>query len=75
VLSDQQIVRYNPWWSSAAWEADDPHLRRLAAQPARLPAPQVDEVGLDRPAVHILRGPRQVGKSTDLKLLAQRALT
>lgn len=75
MLSDQQIVRYNPWWSSAAWEADDPHLRRLAAQPARLPAPQVDEVGLDRPAVHILRGPRQVGKSTDLKLLAQRALS
>lgn len=73
MISDQQIIRYNPWWSRSGWEADDPHLRRLDGQPARLPAPQVEEIELARPAVHILRGPRQVGKSTDLKLLAQRA--
>jgi len=74
VLSDAQIVRYNPWWSDISWEGTDSHLRRLRAQPVRLPAPQVGEVDLERPAVHILRGPRQVGKSTDLKLLAKRAL-
>lgn len=74
MLSDEQIIRQNPWWSRAAWEEDDPHIRRLKAQPARLPSPQVDEIDLRRPAVHILRGPRQVGKSTDLKLLASRAL-
>jgi predicted AAA+ superfamily ATPase len=74
VLSDPQIIRYNPWWSRVDWEEDDAHLRRLRAQPARLPSPQVDEIELTRPAVHILRGPRQVGKSTDLKLLVRRAL-
>lgn len=74
MLSDQQIIRYNAWWSRADWQQHDPHLRRLAAQPAKLPSPQVDEVGLERPAVHLLRGPRQVGKSTDLKLLVRRAL-
>jgi len=73
-LDDEQIRRYNPWWRGESWEADDPHLRRLHAQPLRLPSPQVDEVELARPAVHILRGPRQVGKSTDLKLLVRRAL-
>jgi predicted AAA+ superfamily ATPase len=31
-------------------------------------------VDLARPGVHVLRGPRQVGKSTDLKLLVARAL-
>jgi predicted AAA+ superfamily ATPase len=74
MLGDPQIYRFNPWWNTAGWEADDPHLRRLEASPVRLPAPQVDAIELGSPAVHILRGPRQVGKSTDLKLLVRRAL-
>ena len=41
-LSDREIVRDNPWWGYAGWEADDPHLRRLGAQPVRLPSPQVE---------------------------------
>ena len=74
MLDDRQIIRYNPWWSSNGWEMDDAHLRRLHSRPVRLPAPQVDHIDLARPAVHVLRGPRQVGKSTDLKLLVSRAL-
>lgn len=74
MLSDGQIVRFNPWWTDSGWEADDLHLRRLEASPVRLAAPQVDEIDLGAPAVHILRGPRQAGKSTDLKLLVRRAL-
>ena len=66
--------RFNPWWTNRGWEADDPHLRRLEGSRARLAAPQVDEIDLGGPAIHVLRGPRQVGKSTDLKLLARRAL-
>ncbi|MHB1537603.1 MAG: ATP-binding protein [Solirubrobacteraceae bacterium] len=73
MLSADDIYRYNPWWVSDGWEADDPHLRRLRARATQLPSPQVEEVDLERPAVHILRGPRQVGKSTDLKLLVRRA--
>lgn len=74
MLSDLQIARFNPWWRDAGWEADDLHLRRLEASPLRLATPQVDEIDLGAPAVHILRGPRQAGKSTDLKLLVRRAL-
>lgn len=40
----------------------------------RLPADLVGTIDLERAALHTLRGPRQVGKSTDLKLLARRAL-
>lgn len=74
MLSDQQIIRLNPWWTASGWEADDPHLRRLAASPVHLATPQVEQIDLAAPAVHVLRGPRQAGKSTDLKLLAKRAL-
>ncbi|HZK15507.1 MAG TPA: ATP-binding protein, partial [Solirubrobacterales bacterium] len=74
MLRDEQIYRLNRWWATADWETDDPHLRRLEASAIRLPTPQVEEIDLERPALHVLRGPRQVGKSTDLKLLVRRAL-
>lgn len=73
-LSDAQIIEQNPWWAGPGWEERDPHLARLARQPRRLPADLVAEIDLRRAAIHTLRGPRQVGKSTDLKLLAKRAL-
>ncbi len=40
----------------------------------RLAADFASGLDLNAPGVHILRGPRQVGKSTDLKLLVERAL-
>jgi predicted AAA+ superfamily ATPase len=73
-LSDAQIIEQNPWWAGPGWEERDPHLARLARRPRRLPADLVGEMDLRRAAIHTLRGPRQVGKSTDLKLLARRAL-
>jgi predicted AAA+ superfamily ATPase len=73
-LSDEQILRQNPWWASSSWRTTDPHLQTLAAQPMRLSADFVAKLDLRSPGIHILRGPRQVGKSTDLKLLIERAL-
>jgi predicted AAA+ superfamily ATPase len=74
-LSDALLIEQNPWWSQPeAWEGRDPHLRRLAAQPAELPPLVAHRIPLTVPAVHVVRGPRQVGKSTELKLLARRAL-
>lgn len=73
-LADDQIIAQNPWWSQPEWEATDRQLERLAQQPVRLPTRFVEEIDLVRAGVHVLRGPRQVGKTTDLKLLVQRAL-
>lgn len=73
-LSDPQILSQNPWWTNSAWQGADPHLQLLDAQPMRLPADFVATLDLGAPGIHILRGPRQVGKSTDLKLLVERAL-
>jgi len=74
MLTDADILSQNPWWTASGWELDDPHLRRLARQPRRLPAPLVNELDLGASAIHTVRGPRQVGKSTALKLLVIRAL-
>jgi predicted AAA+ superfamily ATPase len=74
-LPDEQILEQNPWWTSQNWRLSDPHLRLFDAQPVRLAADFVARLDLRSPAIHILRGPRQVGKSTDLKLLVERALT
>lgn len=73
-LADAEILRQNRWWSDPAWKESDPHLRQLRDQPRRLPAPIIDEIDLARSGIHTLRGPRQVGKSTALKLLVERAL-
>ncbi len=73
-LTDGEIRAQNPWWDDEAWQASDPHLERLAEQPMRLPADFVAGLDLENAGIHILRGPRQVGKSTDLKLLVERVL-
>lgn len=74
MLTDAHILDQNRWWTEPAWKQTDPHLRRLDDQPRRLPAPLVDQLDLSAPAVHTVRGPRQVGKSTALKLMVERAL-
>src|ERR1700728_1501964 len=73
-LSEEQILAQNRWWSDPAWGASDPHLMLVQAQALRLRAAFVTGLDLRDPGIHILRGPRQVGKSTDLKLLVERAL-
>src|SRR2546429_8749734 len=73
-LRDAAIIRQNPRWRTPGWEAADPYLALLAERPVRLPARAVYEIELESAGLHTLRGPRQVGKSTDLKLLVQRAL-
>lgn len=51
VLSDEQILAQNPWWSEQAWADSDRQLVRLAAQPMRLPTAFVDEIDLARAGV------------------------
>lgn len=63
----------NPWWTDPAWAGSDPHLGEIAAHAVVLPDPGfVGEVELGDRSTHVVRGPRQVGKSTGLKLLVRR---
>jgi uncharacterized protein len=73
-LPDLQILQQNPWWQRDQWRADDAHLTRLRRQPHTFEADPLADIALHEPGVHIVRGPRQVGKSTSLKRLVVRAL-
>ncbi len=73
-LADASILRLNPWWRDPAWPAGDPHLRARERQGIDLELQSFSrDLPLGEPAVHIVRGPRQVGKSTAAKDLIARA--
>jgi predicted AAA+ superfamily ATPase len=64
------MERFNPWWS------DEPDTGYLAwtQQPVRWVPDIVNEISLDPFALHFITGPRQVGKTTALKILIGRLL-
>ena len=75
-LPDAVILRFNPWWSDPAWELHDPHLEALRERRVELELETFSaDLPLSTPAVHVVRGPRQVGKSTALKKLIRRAVS
>ncbi len=69
-----RLRELNPWWSDAQAIQRDRHLRALAASPFQRPVPVLDQLQLDAPIVYTLRGPRQVGKTTTVKLLIRKLL-
>lgn len=74
-MIDPALVRQNPWWRLDAQRAvaADPKVQTVDTAaigwtPAAIP------FDFDRDLVYVLRGPRQVGKSTLLKLCVRRLL-
>jgi predicted AAA+ superfamily ATPase len=51
------------FWEKDGWEADDRHLKKIQAMPFQRPFPFIPK----KPGLYIIRGPRQVGKSSWLK--------
>jgi uncharacterized protein len=75
-VNDSQLRRLlaerSPWRARAAWEADDPDLRAARATALRYePEPLAD---IRPPGLYVLRGPRRVGKSLELKRAVIRLL-
>lgn len=64
-LIDRALAEANPWWRSSAWTERDVQLVRAARAPFTY-APNV--LGdLVHGGLYLLRGPRRVGKSTEIK--------
>jgi predicted AAA+ superfamily ATPase len=63
------ILNQNPWWRDKSLISQDPKLRELERRPLRFRPELLDEFDLDVPGIHTLRGPRQIGKTTAVKLL------
>jgi uncharacterized protein len=70
----ERILLRSPWWSDPDWEQDDRSLRRVRSAGfsfRHLSAGPVGPQDLPPGQISIVRGPRQVGKTTELKLLAR----
>ena len=62
-----RLKEQNPYWENAEKIKDDPHLEMLASSPREIVNPVEKSVDLKSDGVFIIRGPRQIGKTTFLK--------
>ena len=60
----------NPWWNGEK----DPHLERWEDSPVKWTPPLLDRIKTKGYALHFIIGPRQVGKTTLIKLMVEREL-
>lgn len=61
----RQLTAGNAWWRDRNWEADDRDLRALRESPLDYDPDPLG--GIAPPNLYVLRGPRRVGKSVELK--------
>lgn len=53
------------FWEISGWDLEDRHLQSLKASPFQRPFPELPS----GPGLYVIRGPRQIGKSSWLKTL------
>ncbi|MBU4347810.1 ATP-binding protein [Candidatus Parcubacteria bacterium] len=68
------LIRYNPWWLNKSEIDQDLKITQFQQSVVKYYHPLLDKFATDKDAVYTLRGPRQTGKSTILKLLIKRLL-
>jgi len=71
---DRQILDQNPWWKNPDAIDSDPHILALKDHPFSWDPPVEDVISLQTGSIHILRGPRQTGKTTTAKRLIRTLL-
>src|SRR3990172_6461681 len=64
-----QILNQNIWWQDKRLIRHDQKIREMNAQRFKWRPRVLEEFDLDHFAIYTLRGPRQVGKTTALKIL------
>ncbi|MFH1830279.1 MAG: ATP-binding protein [Pseudomonadota bacterium] len=68
------INRHNPWWQRPEAINDEPRLVALKTLPLVWHPSICSELNLEEDAVHVVTGPRQVGKSTTIRLMIRELL-
>ncbi len=74
VITIEMLRENNPWWLDPGAIEEDPYIREAEASPLQWRPAILGEFSLGEPLVYTLRGPRQVGKTTLVKLLIRRLL-
>jgi predicted AAA+ superfamily ATPase len=65
------IELQNPWWRGREHIEEDEDFARWKASSIKWVPPLLNKIGLEPYALHFVTGPRQVGKTTLLKLLVK----
>ncbi|RLF69691.1 MAG: ATP-binding protein, partial [Thermoplasmata archaeon] len=65
----QVLIEQNPWWVDPKRIDEDPQIREFDTSPVRWVPGIKRYLHLDRDVIYTLRGPRQVGKTTLLKII------
>ncbi|MFH1727496.1 MAG: ATP-binding protein [Pseudomonadota bacterium] len=72
---DFEIIKnQNEWWENDLWTENDQHLLSIKDKPYTYIRPEIDTIKKLDNSINIIRGPRQVGKTTYLKLLIKKIL-
>lgn len=73
-MESTRLNLMNPWWEAGSRFIDDPFFKNLMASPVYFVNPLLSSLSLSGRPFHIIRGPRQVGKTTFLKLLIRQEI-
>lgn len=68
----ERLISQSPWWHDKAWHKRDRNIRRIKSAGfsfRHLPSELRDPPNLPPGSISIVRGARQVGKTTEIKLL------
>lgn len=63
----EQIFLASPWWDNAYWEKNDPNI--VSASKSGIKMRHIDQYRIKYPGIDIIRGPRQIGKTTEIKMI------
>ncbi len=69
------LWKLNSWWEDKDWESRDKHIREWNAQSIKWYPRWLETIPLDAFGLNFVIGPRQVGKTTGLKLLVKHLLS
>ncbi len=74
VISSRVMDLQNPWWGDPSAIDRDQYLLEIAGRSYEYHPPLVDSISLEAGDIHVIRGPRQVGKTTAIKLIVKKLL-
>ena len=74
LMSSNRLLLYNPWWLDPASIQLDQHLSAVRGKSYRFVPRLVQTVSLEAGDISIIRGARQVGKTTTFKMIIERLL-
>ncbi len=75
IFNNPELLLHSPWWEEGFTMDADVKLRRLTAMKFVYCHPLLDEYPFSQDAILVLRGPRQIGKSTLIKQIISKLLT